>query len=580
MRKTAIVLAALTILACGAGALLAQSPEDARFKKFQDNFWDAYFKFYPTTGTLQGYTKYNDKLEDPSEGSLDKFNETLDGFNQELVSKIDRTKLSADNQVEHEMLLDFLDLEFLRLQNILPWEYNPLLYNDLFLNSVRSVLVKGGASGVAAATSRAKAIPGLVKRAKDSLKTPPQDYTQAAIDQMPGIIDFYRTEVPKLSGGAATLQAEVVKAITALEDYQRFLKGDLLPKSTGNFRMSDAHMRTIRMTTQGNLPILEDIVPRSQTDVKNIRNAMGEICIPYFKIMYPAINTDQLVAQKGADFAVTSVIQGVLDKLKVEHIGKDEYIGRIGQAMANLKDFIQRTNLMELPPENLQIEPMPAYMARGLWFQLTGPGAYEPAGPYTLYAQVIPANWAADQTTSFLEEHNNYYMDFMTVQKVFPGSFVPAYFTRKDPSVIKRMAPNQALLKGWPVYIQNMLVLGGYGNYDLRTRLHQLKLLLKTVIDFQMDLNIHQGTYTKDKVVDYMTRSGFMTQAEAEGHWRHIVLNPGEASLAYIGYQEILDLEKDYRKLKGEAYSGKDFLQKLLSYGPIPLRTLKVKLPQ
>ncbi len=130
MKKTAIALAALLVLACGTGALLAQSPEDAKFKKFQDTFWDAYFKFFPTAGTVQGFTKYNDKLEDPSEGALDKFNEVLDGFNQELVSKIDKTKLSADMQLEHEMYLDFLDLEFLKLQYILPWEDNPLMYNE------------------------------------------------------------------------------------------------------------------------------------------------------------------------------------------------------------------------------------------------------------------------------------------------------------------------------------------------------------------------------------------------------------------------------------------------------------------
>ncbi|HMA54142.1 MAG TPA: DUF885 family protein, partial [Acidobacteriota bacterium] len=225
MKKTAIVVAVLAVFACTTGVLLAQSAEDAKFKKFQDTFWDAYFKFYPTTGTLQGYTKYNDKLEDPSEGALDKFNETLTGFNTELVSKLDMGKLSADNQVEREMLLDFIDLEFLKLQYILPWNDNPMLYNDLFVQSLRSLLVKNGASGVAAATARAKAIPGLIKRAKESLKNPPQEYTQSAIDQMPAIIDFYRVEVPKLSGGAAALQAETVKCVAALEDYQRYLKG-------------------------------------------------------------------------------------------------------------------------------------------------------------------------------------------------------------------------------------------------------------------------------------------------------------------------------------------------------------------
>lgn len=580
MRKTGIALAALAVLAFCAGAVLAQTPEDAKFRKTYDNFWDAYFKFYPTAGTLQGFTKYNDKLEDPTEGSLDKFNEALDGFNQEFAGKIDKSKLSPDTQLELEMLLDFMDLEFLKLQILVPWEYNPLLYNELFINSLRGVLVKNGAAGVPAATARAKAIPGLVKRAKDNLKTPPQEYTQAAIAQMPAIIDFYKTEIPKLSGGSSALQAEVAKAVSALEDYQRFLQGDLLGKSTGNFRAGEAHMRALRMTTQGSVPILEEIVPRSQADVKNIRNAMGEICIPYFKLMYPGINPDQLAAQKGVDFALTSVIQGVFDKLKVDHVGRDEYLGRIGRAVGDIKGFIQKTNILEMPSEDLKVEPMPAFMERGLWFHLTGPGAFEPGGAFTLYAKTIPADWPDDQANSFLEERNNYYIDFMTVQRVFPGSFAPAYLTRKDPSILKKMAPNQALLRGYPIYIQSMLVLGGYGNYDLRVRLYQLKLLLKTVIDFQMDMNIHQGTYTKERVIDYMMKSGFMTQAEAEGRWKQIVLNPGEASLAYIGYQEIMDLEKDYRKLKGDAFNGREFLQKILSYGALPIRTLKTKIAQ
>ena len=42
------------------------------------------------------------------------------------------------------MLLDFIDLEFLKLQYILPWNDNPMLYNDLFVQSVRSLLVKNG----------------------------------------------------------------------------------------------------------------------------------------------------------------------------------------------------------------------------------------------------------------------------------------------------------------------------------------------------------------------------------------------------------------------------------------------------
>jgi len=141
-------------------------------------------------------------------------------------------------------------------------------------------------------------------------------------------------------------------------------------------------------------------------------------------------------------------------------------------------------------------------------------------------------------------------------------------------------AANQGLLKGWPIFLEDLFMESGYGNYDLRMRLNQLKLQLKTVIDFQMDINVHEGTWTKEKVVEYMTVRGFMTKAEAERRWNQIVLSPCEGALPYIGYQEILDMEKDQRKLKGEAFNVKDFLQKLVSHGAIPLRALKTRIAQ
>lgn len=578
MKKTVLTLTVLAFLMFTAGNVLGQSAEDAKFNKFKDSFWDSYFRLFPTAGTQQGYPKYNDKLEDLSQAAIEKFLEGIDAANQELVSKIDKFKLSPDLQLEQEIMRDFLDLTQMRLEDSLFLIDNPLYYNELFVNSVRSLIVRN--AGAPAAAARAKLLPGLIKRAKDNLKTPPQEYTQAAIKQIPGIIDFYKTDVPKLAGANAGLQAETQKIIMALDDYQRFLQNELLPKSTGNFRNPEAHIKTLRYLTQGNLSIQQDIVARSTADANNIRREMFLVSIPFYKVMYPNVDIEQMARTKGEEMTRRSVIQGVFDKIKGDHVSKDEYVGRITQSAASIKSFLQQSKLFDLPDENLQVEPTPEALTGNGWFLLEGPGAFEATGPYTLYVKSIPSDWPPDQVAGFLEEHNNYYIDFMTVQRVYPGSFLPTYFTRKDPSTVKRLVANQALLRGWPMYVEEMLIEGGFGNFDLRMRLSQLKLLLKTVIDFQMDMNVHEGTYAKEKVMDYMIRGGFMTQAEAEGRWNQIVTNPGEASLAYIGYQEILDMEKDYAKLKGSAFSRKEFLQKILSYGAIPIRTLKTKLAQ
>jgi len=42
----------------------------------------------------------------------------------------------------------------------------------------------------------------------------------------------------------------------------------------------------------------------------------------------------------------------------------------------------------------------------------------------------------------------------------------------------------------------------------------------------------------------------------------------------------IIDMQKDYRKLKGDAYNDKEFLQKLLSFGAMPIRYLKTAMAQ
>ncbi len=211
---------------------------------------------------------------------------------------------------------------------------------------------------------------------------------------------------------------------------------------------------------------------------------------------------------------------------------------------------------------------------------LLAPGPYETGGAYAVQVSSIPDDWSADQALSFLEEYNNFYNYFWAVRNIYPGHFIPLYFAQKYPSLARKIFPNMPLVKGWPVYVEGMLINSGFGSWDLRLRLSQLKSQLKIVMDFNLELNIHQGGMTKEQAIQYMTRGGFQTQAEAERKWNSILLRPGDAVYPYVGIQEIWDIEKDYRRLKGDAFSQKEFLQKLLSYGALPIRQLKSKLAQ
>lgn len=569
------------------GLLLSQqNEEDGKFLKLMEEFLDAIWKFQPTAGTMAGFHKYDNKLEDFTERNLERRLEELDKFNQDLVTKVDRTKMSPEFQIDHEILMDALDLEKLKNEQIIPWEYDPIYYNSIFINCVKPLLENDFApidTRAKNATERLKALPKLIKQAKEILKTPTPISTETAIKQFPAIFEIYRTELPTLISEVpeeqrTKLLSELGKVIPELESYQNYLSEELLPKSTGNIRLGEAHARLLRLTLQNNIPV-QEVVERATADIKNITDVeMAMVCLPLYRLMYPDVDMQQLAAQRGEAGTRRIIIQGVLDKAKENHVSKDEFVDKLQESVEEIKTFLMETQFVDLPENNLTIEPMPETNQGITWTRLVSPGAYETSSDYVFQITPIPDDWSADQTTSFLEEYNNFLLPFYAVRKIYPGSFVPSFHTNNNSSLLRKLYSSMPLLKGWSVPFEEMLIFAGFGNYDLNLRLHQLKMKLRVITDFIVELQIHQGTFTKEDAIAYMVRAGFQTEAEAERKYNRILLFPGDAIYAYVGLQEILDMREEYKKLKGDSFDEKEFMSKLLSYGALPLRHLKRKI--
>lgn len=587
MRKIFIPLAIFLIVFSSTGPLMSSKDgEDSKFQKTLEKYLNEHWKFYPTAATLAGFHDYDSKLEDFSEKNLEKRVDVLDTYSKEFAAEIDRNKLSTEVLIDYEMMLDALGLEILKNENLLPWEYNPIFYNEIFINCIGGLFAKEFApleTRAKNAVERLKDLPKFIKQAKKNLKTPPLLYTETAIQQFPAILDFYKTRLPELIAAApadsrSKLQDGLNKVLPALVDYQNFLKNQLLPRSTGNFRVGQqVHTRLLRLTLQNDIPI-QELINRATPDSNNIRREMFFTSVPFYNIMDPKIDLQNPPPGLTKDQLYNEVISHVMERITGEHVSKDEYIERVKDSAGEIKDFISNNQLLALPDEDLDIQPMPLCSQGITMARVVTPGVYESQGSFSVLVSPICDDWDEEQTNSFLQEYNNSYLYFWTTRKIYPGEFVPLAFTGKHPSFVRKLYPNRALIKSWPIFTEEMLVMSGFGNYDLRLRLNQLKNLLKTVLDFQLDLNVHQGGMTKDQAIRWMTITGFQTQAEAERKWNSVILKPGDATLAYVGLQELQDMEKQYKGLKGNSFTKKEFLERLLSYGALPLRHLKRKM--
>jgi uncharacterized protein (DUF885 family) len=517
------------------------------------------------------------------EGSIEKRHDVLDELNSELVTKINMDALSPEYQIDFMMMRDAIDRELIKHEMLLPWAYNPLFYNQILSDSVRILMTEEFApiaERAKNAEDRLKNIPKLIKQAKENLQTPPQIYTETAIKQFPAILNFYKTELPALIQQApadikSKLESELAKTITALEDYSNYLQTQLLANSSGNDRLMEAHRRYARITFQNNIP-LEELVARARADVNNIAREMALTSIPFFKVMYPEIDPDKI--QRSEEEIRRLLIQGVFDKIKAEHVSKDDFFEAIQNTAATVKGFIQEKQLVDLPETELNFAEMPLYKSGLSWTRLITPGIYENDGEYICQISPFNSDLPEETISSLMEEYNNYYLPFYVTRKIYPGEFVPYFFTSQNSNLLRKYYPNQPLLKGWPVFLEEMLIFNAFGDYDLRLRFAQLKLRLKLAIDFILDFNIHETAMSKEDAINYMTRVGYQTKAEAERNFNRILLIPVDAAYAYVGLQELTNMQNTYRQQKGDSFSQKEFLSEVLRYGPIPLRYLKDKL--
>src|SRR5262249_47256890 len=79
--------------------------------------------------------------------------------------------------------------------------------------------------------------------ARENLKNPPKIYTEIAIEQLPGIAQFFEHDVPlafdKVHDAKLLDEFHQVNGavIAALKDYETYLRTDVLPRSNGDFRL-------------------------------------------------------------------------------------------------------------------------------------------------------------------------------------------------------------------------------------------------------------------------------------------------------------------------------------------------------
>ncbi|MDB5140212.1 MAG: hypothetical protein JWR12_2128 [Mucilaginibacter sp.] len=576
IKKLLITALALTVIFIGCkkdgsvGPL--QGKDDAAFSIYENSFLQGLWKLNPDWATSVGYHKYDSLLLIPDDKSRDKMINYAK-VQVDSLSRFDVTTLADANKIDYHIMQNQMESIQWSIQQLKAYQWDPSSYNVIgtfayILNEHYAPLSKRLRNFY----QKMANIPAYYKEAEKQIKNPVIELTGLAVEQHQGGLSVFekdfadslkKTNIPqaeqKLMLDRAHLSAETIKSFV---EWLKALKND--------------HPRTFRLGRElYDAKFNYDI--QAESKAQQVYNAAVERkkyihheMVQVSKKLWPKYFGSKAMPADSLD-----LVAQLIDTISSRHVKPADFQSAIENLLPKLTAFVKAKDLITLDPSRpLIVRKEPGYMAGVAGASMSSPGPYDKEGNSYFNVGSL-AGWTAEKAESYLREYNQYTLQILCIHEAIPGHYVQLVYANKAPSLIKSIFGNSAMIEGWAVYSEEMMLDNGYGADEPEMRLMWYKWHLRSVCNTILDYAVHTQNMSKPDAMKLLTHEAFQQEAEAEGKWKRVNVTSVQLDSYFTGYKEITDLRDAYKKKMGDKFKLKDFNEKFLSYGSAPVKYIK-----
>jgi uncharacterized protein (DUF885 family) len=547
-----------------AGSLCRAQSRDAEFQRLADRYFtDVVFRYDPVQGTSAGFHQYDAQLPSGSRAEIDAQIAALHRFETEVENFAPRG-LSPFVAADRELVLSQIRGQLLTLQDIRPWEKNPDLYSSGATGAIFVIMSRTfapPAERLHSVIARERLIPRLFESARANLKNPPQVYTEVALEQIPGIIGFFESDVPAAFKSVTDqkllteFQAANRGVIDALHAYGSFLKTDLLPRSKGDFRIgADNYRKKLLYDEMVDTPI-DRLLAIGYEDLHRNQE--------HFRQVAAEIDPKRPPAE-------------ILKDLEADHPAPGKLLDTFRGVLGGLRDFIDQHHIITIPSQVMPVvEETPPFMRALTTASMDTPGPFESVAKEGFFNVTLPEpKWSHQETEEYMEGFNRGTIISTAVHEVYPGHYTQFLWLKDVPTKVRKLIGCGSNAEGWAHYSEQMMLDEGYGNGDRKLRLGQLQDALLRDARFICGIQMHTGKMTIQQAEDFFVKEGYQVRPVAQKEAKRGTSDP--TYLVYtLGKLEILKLRADYKQLKGSQYSLQGFHDDFMRQGFPPIKIVR-----
>jgi len=549
--KSFITFAALSIMMF-ATLTNAQSPgTPATLQRLAGDYYNWRNQNYPVFSSDAGLHTWDNKLTDYSPAAL----AARRAHVVNLLAQVNRMRTDRwkkDDQIDWLLMRAQLEGPVF-FDRVMDFEHSdPQVYVNECSNAIFSLIKKeydSPRNRALSATSRLKAMPGMLEQGKRNLTKPVKLYAQLAIDSARSIDSLFKD----------SMMTVLAKDLSPAEMNELVSARDTAIKS----------IHAYADWLEKRVPSMPPFAPMGEANYNYLLKHI--YLLPFDAKQVEMLGQAELARSRAMESMLPdpSLADPNPQRAKVIPKDQDDFLKAYESRQTEMIAFLKEHELITLPSYlgQFQIRQLPEA------FKPTSPGGFmNPPGVYDKDSSgfyFIP---------TYNPQSKNFYIRAaiedprpILGHEGIPGHFLQLSIANHLKNEIRRQHGDGIFVEGWALYGEEMLMRTGLYPLNSASQGQVLRASRYRAARIGVDVNLQTGRWTFEQAVKYFMEAGGLDREAAEGESAGAAASPTQKITYITGKWQIMRLLGKYRDQKGKDFRLGQFHDDLIKNGSLPL---------
>ena len=551
--------------------------DDALFSAFAESWIEELLAREPEWAIYQGRYEWADQVTIPDVASRAARHEFLLA-SLDALARFEPARLTPLRRAEYRVLKNRMESMLWYQDRFRNWQWMPSVYN---VAGPVSVLLNTDFAPeeerLRLVSARLAAVPAYFEAARANIDRPTLEHLELAVVRSRGtlaVLDddlLARVDASGLPPGErqrfeerlVAAQAAIEGWIEWLEDQEAGLRAEGAARS---FRIGETRFEEkFALDVQADLSARE-LYDRALQEQARLHREMDEIAVEIWSRHLP---------ERPMPSEPLERIGQLIEHLSDRHVAIEDFVPEIRRQIPQLAAFVRERDLLDQDPDKpLTVRETPEYLrGAGNIASVSAPGPFNP-GAETFYNVTPLETYGADMAASYLREYNHWILQILNIHEAIPGHYTQLLHANRSPSLVKSLFGNGAMIEGWAVYAERMMLEEGWGDHEPELWLMYGKWALRVVTNAIVDYAVHVLGLEREEAIRLLREEAFQEASEAQEKWRRATLSQVQLSTYFSGFAEIYDFREQRRTELGDRFDLRAFHNEFLGYGSAPVAVI------